>query len=75
MTFASDTVRTLFHMLPTETQVQYSDWEAKLAKKQRRLHIDAVMSHDNCLEVVVRIAEDFRLTAAVATDGSTGGQG
>lgn len=72
MTFASDTVRMLFHQLPTETQVHYSDWEAQLAKRQRRLHVDAVMQHGPHLEVVIRITEDFRLTAAVAAERPAG---
>lgn len=72
MTFASDTVRMLFHQLPTVTQVIYSDLESRLAKQQRRLHVDAVMRHGNHLEVVIRIAEDFRLSAAAAFDGAAG---
>ena len=60
MTFASETVRMLYHQLPTETQVWYADWEAELARRQCYLHIDAVMRSGTALEVVVRIAENFQ---------------
>ncbi len=59
MTFASDTVRLLFHQLPTERQVEFSDWEADIARRGRRLHIDAVMHEANVLEVCVRITSDY----------------
>lgn len=62
MTYSSETVRFLFHKLPTQTQVRYTDMEASLAKRGQRLHIDGVMQHDNILEVVVRITENFNLT-------------
>lgn len=61
MTFASETVRMLYHQLPTETQVWYADWEAQMAKRHRYLHIDAVMRSDRALEVVVRITENSQL--------------
>ncbi len=61
MTFASETVRMLYHQLPTETQVWYADWEADMAKRRRYLHIDAVMQQGNALEVVVRIAEHLQV--------------
>ena len=59
MTFASEAVRTLFHQLPTETQVLYSDWESKLARKKCSIHVDAVMIVGSVSEVVIRITEDF----------------
>lgn len=64
MTFASDAVRFIFHKLPTEKQHWYSDWEATLAKRGQRLHIDAVMQFENTLEVVVRITEEFHRSAS-----------
>lgn len=60
MTYASDTVRMLFHQLPTETQVEYSDMEARLAKRSQRLHIDGVMRHGQHSEVVIRIFAEFK---------------
>ncbi len=68
MTFASDTVRQLFHELPTATQVMYSDMEQRLAKQQRRIHIDAVMRNNTILEVIIRIFEDFRLTSPITNN-------
>jgi hypothetical protein len=64
VTFASEMVRTLFHQLPTETQVMYSDWEAKLARKKCLIHVDAVMLAGTISEVVVRITENFNTAPA-----------
>lgn len=58
MTFVSETVRMLFHQLPTEKQVEYAKWEIRLAERQQSLQIEAVMQHGLCLEVVVRVSEN-----------------
>lgn len=60
MTFKDEATRLFFHSLPTETQVQYTDWEVRLAKRNARLHIDAVISIGKVSEIVVRITEDFK---------------
>lgn len=62
MTFASDTVRMLFHQLPTATQVEWEEWEDRMAKRGRRLHIEAVMRHERTSEIVVRIFEQYSFT-------------
>ncbi len=59
MTFATDTARLLFHQLPTEIQVNYTEWEAKLAVKQQLMQIDAVMRFGSVLEVSLRITENL----------------
>ena len=61
MTFASATVRILYHQLPTETQVRYADMENRLAGCGQRLQIEGVMQHDNILEIVIRITHDFKV--------------
>lgn len=70
MTFASDTVRILYHQLPTVKQVAISDMEERLAARRQRLHIDAVMQYGNISEVVVRITFDYQLSS-LAADSST----
>lgn len=59
MTFATDTARLLFHQLPTEKQVEYTEWETKLARAGQRIQIEAVMRFGSVLEIVVRISDDF----------------
>lgn len=62
MTFSGEETRLRFHSLPTETQVFYTDWEASLARRGCRLHVDAVIAQGNISEVVIRIAENFNLS-------------
>lgn len=64
MTFSSETVRILFHKLPTETQVQYAEWEDRSAKRGQALHIEAVMQWEQVSEVIIRITEDYSFSAA-----------
>ena len=59
MTFASETVRILFHQLPTERQVTLSDLEADLLKKGLKVHVDAVMHFGVHSEIVIRVLNDF----------------
>lgn len=59
MTFASETTRFLFHQLPIEKQLIYIEWEKKLSIKNQLIQIDSVMNHENILEVVVRITDNF----------------
>lgn len=66
MTFKDEQVRLQFHSLPTATQVNYADWEAKLAKRNARLHIDDVIAAGPISEIVIRITENFQLTAVNA---------
>lgn len=65
MTFASETVRILYHQLPTDTQVMYADWETRLAQRRCQLHIEAVMRHERISEVIVRITEQFNFSAPI----------
>lgn len=60
MTYASDTVRFLFHKLPAERQLDFANMEERLAKHLHRLHIDAVMSHDGHSEIIIRISFDYQ---------------
>lgn len=60
MTFTSDEVRMLFHQLPTEVQVNYADFEAKLAVRKQSIHVEGILRHENALEVVIRITENFK---------------
>lgn len=62
MTFASETVRILYHQLPTATQVMYEEWENRLAAKRCSLHVDAVMQYDRVSEVMIRITENYSFT-------------
>ena len=71
MTFASDTVRMLFHQLPTQVQVQYAAMEARLAKGQHRMHIDGVMTCDGILEVLIRVTFDSKLDPLTSDRSST----
>lgn len=71
MTFASEAVRMAFHQLPTQTQVEYTDLEDRLADRSQRLHIDAVVQTDSYLEVVIRIAQNYQPSPVrIAPDGS-----
>lgn len=72
MTFTSETVRLLFHMLPTGSQVLYAEMEEGLAKRGQKLHIDAVMQFDNVSEVIIRISADYKLNAGSGHRVSTG---
>ena len=63
MTFASETVRLLFHQLPTVRQVEFSEMEERLAKRLQRLHIDGVMSEGHVSEVLIRITFDSKANA------------
>ena len=63
MTFASETVRLLFHQLPTERQVEFSEMEERLAKRLQRLHIDGVMTDSSVSEVLIRITFDSKAYA------------
>lgn len=60
MTYASQTVRFLFHQLPAERQLEFISMEERLAKRQQLMHVDAVMSFDGCSEVVIRITFDYQ---------------
>lgn len=59
MTYASDSVRFLFHMLPTKQQSDIAEMEENLSKKGQQLAIDAVMQFDGASEVVVRITTNY----------------
>lgn len=63
MTYASDTVRFLFHQLPTGQQLEFMDMEERLSKRQQQLHIDGVMTWDGHSEVVIRISLDDKTDA------------
>lgn len=64
MTFASDTVRFLYHQLPAERQVEFLALENKCAKHGQMLHIDGVMQFENVLEVLVRITFNYKADAS-----------
>ena len=55
MTFASDEVRLSYHQLPAATQVEYSDWEARLAEHGQSIHVEAIAHDSNILEIILRI--------------------
>lgn len=61
MTFASEAVRILYHQLPTDTQVRFTDMEETMAEYKQQLKIEAVMQYDRSLEVVIRITEKSNL--------------
>jgi hypothetical protein len=63
MTFKDEAVRLLYHSLPAATQVLYSDWETRLAKRGSRLHVYDVIAAGPISEVVVGITENFKLSA------------
>lgn len=70
MTYASQTVRFLFHQLPTERQLDFMDMEERLAKRQQLLHIDGVMTFDGCSEVVIRISFDYKSNSLAGNSGA-----
>ena len=69
MTFASEAVRLLFHQLPTEEQLNYSNLEERLAAQGSQLRVEAVMRYERVLEVVVRITNHKQFDSS-GTDSS-----
>lgn len=69
MTFVSETVRILFHQLPTAKQVEYAEWEDRLAIRQQRLQIEGVMHYGTISEVVIRITD--QLDTLIGVDSNT----
>ncbi len=63
MTFQTEDVRLKYHGLPTETQVIYDEMEARLAKRGYRIHVDDIVIEKSLSEVVIRVTENFKLTA------------
>lgn len=63
MTFSGEETRMRFHSLPTDTQVFYTEWEDRLASRGCRLHVDAVIALGQISEVVIRIAENYKLVS------------
>jgi hypothetical protein len=61
MTFSSEVDRILFHQLPTETQVFYTNWEIQLAKRGSTFHVEQVLMDGKISEVIVRITENYKL--------------
>ena len=59
--FSSENTRLLFHQLPTETQVLYAELENKLAKRGSMLYVEQVIAAGSISEVIIRIAENFKL--------------
>lgn len=70
MTFASDTVRYLYHQLPAERQVEFLNWEERIAARGERLNVDAVMAFGSVSEVVVRITIDYKGNAVSGDSGT-----
>ena len=58
MTFTSEVVRICYHQLPTEYQSDLAQFEDHLAQHRQHLHVDAVMRHENQLELVFRVRID-----------------
>ncbi len=59
MTFATDTVRSAFHQLPAQVQLDYVRLEEQLAKDEKFLRIDGVVRHGFDLEIIIRISEEL----------------
>ena len=59
MTFVSESVRLLYHQLPTTKQVEFSELEKRLARNGQYLQVEGVMTFDKHLEVVIRITDDL----------------
>lgn len=57
MSFTSQTARYLFHLLPTQVQLDYEKFAQALAKDGRTLACESVMTIDNDLEILIRITE------------------
>lgn len=60
MTFADEDTRTAFHLLPTHTQYEWSQFADFLHKQGRTLHITGVQTDSTHLEVSVRIHQQFQ---------------
>jgi hypothetical protein len=71
MTFASETVRLLFHQLPTTTQLNYERLEHRLADDGQSISIESINRYERILEVVVRITEDLDFAPLVHSEHST----
>ena len=67
MTFATETARILFHQLPLDKQVEYSEWERRLATKNQMIQIDSVMRFGHVLEVVIRITDKIETAGCVSS--------
>lgn len=60
MTFRTESVRILYHQLPTETQVEYAEMEERFAKRGQGIAVEDVLFHENGLEIVIRITQQFQ---------------
>lgn len=72
MTYSSPTVRFLYHQLPAADQLLFSDLEDRLAKLEKLLHIDGVMSFDGASEVIFRISFEQHADATTGNGRSSG---
>lgn len=70
MTFTSETVRFLFHQLPTAQQVEFTEMELRLARRDQTLHIDGVMAFGEHSEVVIRIGFNMQAYAKTSDSGA-----
>lgn len=55
MTFANETIRHIFHKLPTETQVSWQDTERVLSLKGQYLHVIGVTVGEGELQIIVSV--------------------
>lgn len=59
MTFQSEVAKELFHKLPTDTQLLYTRMEEMLADSGKFLHVVAVTTDGNRLEILIGISNEF----------------
>lgn len=61
MTFASEEVRTEFHLLPAQKQLELCELELYYYRLGKQLHIESVKQDQDGSEVLIRIDEKLEL--------------
>jgi len=70
MTYASSTVRFLYHQLPAGKQLEFMRVEESLAIRGHQMHVDAVMSFDGNSEVIFRVSFEHDIDSTARDSGS-----
>lgn len=59
MTFQSEAIRELYHMLPTDKQLFYTRMEEMLANSGKYFHVISLAHNEKELQVIVCISEEL----------------
>lgn len=68
MTFKNESIRFAFHKLPTERQVEFTDFEERAAKRGLYLIIEDVKQEGTISEVLMRIGTCFEVSPPACHD-------